>query len=105
MHPGAGDDRAHATGHKRSLFDGNTMRFDDMAREAVEIAHERPEARRVAALTGRAAVSARVPGEDRALRQVEAIDQILQPTRMLMPTMEENEGVARCLPCRPPAIE
>ena len=68
------------------------MRRGDVAREAVEIAHERPEARRVATRAGRAPVTARIPGEDRALREIQPIDQILQPPRMLMTAMNEDEG-------------
>ena len=70
------------------------MRRGDVAREAVEVAHERAEARGVAARSGRAAVAARIPGEDRALRKIQLVDQILQPPRMLVTAMDQNDGIA-----------
>ena len=105
MDPGAGDHRAEAAGHQRHPFDGNAVSIGNMAREAVEVAHEGSEARRVLAHAWRAAVAARIPGEDRALPEAQFVDQALQRSGMPVAAMDEDEGPAAGLRCRPLPVE
>ena len=56
--------------------DGDRLRREAVARsdvvdERLHVAHRRAEARRMAALAGRAAVAARIPGEEIEVGQVE----------------------------------
>ena len=67
---------------------------------------EVPKLGRVAALAGRAAVAARIPGEEVEVGQVELVDQVRHAARVLVAAMEEHDRAARGAAVRRPvAVE
>ncbi len=77
-----------------------------MVDEGLDVAHRGAEAWAEAALAGRAAVAARIPGEDGEVRQVEFVGQMRHAAGMLVAAVEQQDGaLGRARDRGPIAIE
>ena len=93
--PGGCDHRADALGDDRNIFGLDTVSGADVVAESLHVAGAGGEARAVAALAGRLAVTTGIPGEEVEMRQVQFIDQVGDAPRMLMAAMEQKDRLAR----------
>jgi hypothetical protein len=73
---------------------GHAVRAAEVLDEGLHVAHRGGEARAVAALPGRAAVAARVPGEEIEIGQVELVDQVRHARTVLVAAVEQNDRAA-----------
>jgi hypothetical protein len=105
MGPGRGENRADALRDDRHLLDRDAVRLGDMIDEGLNVAHRGPEAGAEAALAGRVAMAARIPGEEGEIRQVELVRQMGHAAGMLMAAMEQHDRTAWRAGCGPKAIE
>ena len=77
-----------------------------MVDERLHVAHRRAKARAEAALAGRAALAARIPGEHGEVRQVELVGKVRHAAGMLVAAVEQDDGAARrARHGRPMAVE
>ena len=94
VRPGRREHRADALADDGDILDRDAMCVADMLDEGLQVAHRRGRARAVAARAGRAAVAARVPGEERELGQVELVDEVRDARRMLVAAMQQHDRAA-----------
>ena len=66
-----------------------------MIDEGLHIAHRRAKAWAETPYAGRAALSARIPGEHSKVRQVELVGKVRHAAGMFMAAMEQDDGAAR----------
>ena len=102
VRPGRDQHRADALRDDRDVLEPRCRGLTRCARRTLHVAHRGAEARAVPALAGRTAVAAGVPGDKGEFRQVELIDQVRDPARMLVAAMEQHDG-APSAARRPPA--
>jgi len=103
--PSRGEHGADALRDDRHVFDWNIELIGEMADELLGVADHATEAFGVTAIAGRAAVTARVPGEEPEVVELDAIDKVLPACRVLVAAVEEHDRAAR-FDCRlPGAIE
>ena len=95
MRPGRDQHRADALRDDRHVLGRDAVGGRDVVDEGLHVAHRGAEARAEAALAGRAAMAARVPGEEREVRQVELVGQMRHAAGMLVAAMEQHDGAAR----------
>ena len=105
VHPGGRNHGADAMGQDNHVFRSDPVLGGDMAHEGVHVLDDAGEIGRGAALAGRAAVTALVPGEDRHVVQRQGLDSVLPAPRMLVATMKEKEGLVRRPLGNPGAVE
>ena len=103
VHPRRDDDGAHAL-----RDDGDGLRREavpraDVVDERLHVAHRRAEARRVTARAGRAAVPARIPGEEIEFGQVELGGQMPHAAGVLVAAVEDHDRAARRARRSPPS--
>jgi hypothetical protein len=97
---------AHALRDDAEIFGSETVRGSNVVDERLHVAHRRRDAWRIAAGAGRAAVTARVPGEEIEIGQAELVDEMRHAAGVLVPAMEEQDRAARRpVGRRPVAIE
>jgi len=89
------------------MFHRDAVLGTDMGDEAVQIAHKRREARCIATRTRRTAVTARIPGEEGGVGQVQLIDQVGDPAGVLVAAVQQHDGLAGrgCGGARPVPVE
>jgi hypothetical protein len=75
---------------------GHAVRGADVLHEGLHVAHRGAEAGAVAALARRAAVAARVPGEEVEVGQVQFVDQVRHARAVLVAAVEQQDGAAPC---------
>ena len=63
----------------------------DLAHETVDVAHQGGEGRRIAALAGRAAIAARIPGVEGMVGHGQFVDQMRHAAAMLVAAMEQQD--------------
>ena len=102
MHPSGGQHRADALGDNREIFWGDLVSRGNVADEVLHVAHQSGEAGTVADLAPRAAVAARVPGEDRKIRQIELVGEVRHAAAVLVAAVEQHHGTLRCRRSRRP---
>ncbi len=106
MHPGRGENGADALRDHRHVRDGNAVPLRDVVGEGLHVAHGDVKAGTVAALARRAAVPARVPGEDGVIGQRQLVGKMRDAAGMLVAAMEEQDCAGGPLRCGGPmAIE
>ncbi len=92
VHPGCGQDRAHALRHHRDALHRNAVDGGDMVDEGLDVAHRGGQAGAVAPLPRRASMAARIPREESVAGQVQFIHQVGDTARMLVPAMKQDHG-------------
>jgi hypothetical protein len=83
---------ANALANDRKVADCDVMGVADVADETVDVLDEGRKARAVATRPGRAAVTARIPGEHRDLSEREFVHDMLEAPRVLMTTVQQHDG-------------
>jgi hypothetical protein len=94
VRPGGDQHRAHALRDDVDVLLGHAVGAADVMHEGLHVAHRGAEARAVAALAGRAAVAACVPGEEVEVGQVELVDQVRHARAVLVAAVEQHDGAA-----------
>ena len=68
--------------------------FADVPDETIDVFHHRGEIGRVAPLARRLAVPPGVPGEDGDVGEIQGIDDILHPARMLVAAVKNHQRLS-----------
>ena len=106
VHPDRDQHRAHALRDHRHALDRNCVALRNVPHEGVDVAHRRAEAWAEAALAGRAAMTARVPGEHGEVGQIELVGEMRHAAGMLVAAVEQDDcALGRRRGGRPIAVE
>jgi hypothetical protein len=95
VHPGRRNDRAHTLCDHHDVLHRDAMLAADVGDEAVQVTHQGVKPGGIPALPRGTAVAARIPGKEGGVGQVELVNQMRHPARMLMPAMQQHDRPGR----------
>ncbi len=95
VYPGGSHHRAHTLRNHHDVLHGDAVGGAKMRDEAVQIAHQRLEARRIATHAGRATVAACIPGKELRIGHVEFFGKMHHTAGVLMATMQQHHRPGR----------